>query len=184
MDVQLFHWLNNLAGQSRAFNAVIVFLAEYIPYIVVLAFLALLFYYSDYARQEKIRIFCTVTLATIIARYGVAEIIRFFYHRQRPFITFDTPALFTESSWSFPSGHAAFFFALAAALYLYNKKWGAWFFLAAIFISISRVIAGVHYPSDILGGALVGIAVAYIVKKLAPDVDGLQTSGAKEKSPQ
>ncbi len=163
MDSQLFHWLNNLAGQSRAFDVAVIFLAEYLPYAIVLAFLALLFY-SGYKKREKIRIFWVTLFSVAIARYGAVELIRFFYHRQRPFVAYDILPLFPhENSWSFPSGHAALFFALAAALYFYNKKWGAWFFLAAVLISVARVIAGVHYPSDILGGALVGIAAAYVV---------------------
>ncbi|OHA19409.1 MAG: hypothetical protein A2670_01850 [Candidatus Taylorbacteria bacterium RIFCSPHIGHO2_01_FULL_48_38] len=165
MDAQLFHLLNNFARQSRAFDAIVIFLAEYLPYAIVIAFFALLFY-SGYTKREKIKIFWTTALATIVARYGITELIRLFYHRPRPFVAYDTPALFAEGSWSFPSGHATFFFALATAVYLYNKKWGVWFFLAAIIISISRVIAGVHYPSDILGGAFIGISVAYTVKKL------------------
>ena len=68
-----------------------------------------------------------------------------------------------ENHCSFPSGHAAFFFALAMAVYFYNKKWGTWFFATAILITVARVIAGVHYPPDILGGAVIGIMVAYIV---------------------
>lgn len=144
----------------------IIFFAKYFPYAVVLAFLILLFY-SSYEKREKIKIFWTALFSTAIVRFGVTELIRFFYHRPRPFVAYDTLPLFPEQSWSFPSGHAAFFFALATALYFYNKKWGAWFFLAATVISIARVIAGVHYPSDILGGALVGIAVAYVVKKLS-----------------
>ncbi|MDP3661577.1 MAG: phosphatase PAP2 family protein [bacterium] len=165
MDTSLFPLLNNLAGQSRALDAVIIFLAEYFPYAVMLAFLALLFY-SGYTQREKIRIFWSTLFSVAIARYGVTELIRFFYHRPRPFIAYDTLPLFPEHSWSFPSGHAAFFFALATSLYFYNKKWGVLFFLAAIIISVSRIVAGVHYPSDILGGALVGIAVAYAVYRI------------------
>lgn len=150
-------------------DATIIFFAKYFPYAVVLVFLALLFC-SSYEKREKIKIFWLALLATAIARFGAVELIRFFYHRPRPFVAFNTEPLFAENSWSFPSGHAAFFFALATTLYFYNKKWGVWFFLAAIIISVARVIAGVHYPSDILGGALVGIAVAYVVKKLAPEI--------------
>ncbi|TSC84421.1 MAG: PA-phosphatase-like phosphoesterase [Parcubacteria group bacterium Gr01-1014_17] len=165
MDASLFHTLNNLAGQSPVFDAAIIFLAKYFPYAVVLAFLALLFY-SGYAKREKIRIFWVTMFSVAIARYGITELIRFFYYRPRPFVAYEIQPLFAEHSWSFPSGHAAFFFALATSLYFYNKKWSACFFLAAILISISRIIAGVHYPSDILGGAFVGIAIAYVVCRI------------------
>jgi len=98
-----------------------------------------------------------------VARFGVTELIRFFYHRLRPFVTYQAHQLLSGNEWSFPSGHSAFFFAMATAIYLYNKKWGIGFFLAAILMNISRVIAGVHYPSDIIGGAIIGIIVAYVV---------------------
>ena len=99
-------------------------------------------------------------ISGVIARYGITELIRHFYNRPRPFAALsDARQLLTDSAWSFPSGHAAFFFAIAMAIYLYNKRWGTWFFIAAILISIARVIAGVHYPSDILVGALVGALV-------------------------
>ncbi|PIY74247.1 MAG: hypothetical protein COY85_03785, partial [Candidatus Portnoybacteria bacterium CG_4_10_14_0_8_um_filter_40_50] len=45
----------------------------------------------------------------------------------------------------------------------YNKKLGLWFLGASIFMSLARVVAGVHYPLDILGGAIVGILVAFSV---------------------
>lgn len=161
-DIQLFHLLYGVARQSPSLDATIVFFAKYFPYAIVLAFVVLLIY-SGYEKREKIKIFWTALFSTIIARFGVVELIRLFYHRPRPFVAYDIQPLFAEHSWSFPSGHAAFFFALATTLYFYNKKWGVWFFVAALVISLSRIIAGVHYPSDIVGGALVGIAVAYIV---------------------
>jgi len=64
---------------------------------------------------------------------------------------------------SFPSGHASFFFALATVIYLYNKKLGAWFLAAAALISLARVYVGVHYPSDVLAGAIIGILVGWPV---------------------
>jgi len=52
---------------------------------------------------------------------------------------------------------------MATAIFLYNKKWSIGFFIAAILINLSRIVAGVHYPSDIFGGAIVGIFVVYAV---------------------
>ena len=161
LDTQLFYLLNNLAGQSPLFDAVILFLASYLAYILVALFLVLVFL-SQYSKREKLQIFWVTIISAVIARLGVTELIRFFYHRPRPFTDLPVNQLFTSNEWSFPSGHATFFFAMATAIYLYNKKWGTVFFIAAILITISRVIAGIHYPSDIVGGALIGVAVAYV----------------------
>lgn len=114
-------------------------------------------------KQEKLRIFLVTAISVIVARFGVTEFIRFFYHRPRPFVTHQVDQLLFENDWSFPSGHSAFFFAMAMAIYLYNKKWGTGFFIAAILMNISRIIAGAHYPSDIIGGAIVGVTVAYFI---------------------
>lgn len=162
-DIQLFRFLNNLAGQSPFFDGTIVFFASYLAYILVIAVVALVFF-SQYQKRDKWEMLIVAGAASLIARYGVTELIRFFYHRPRPFTALsDVHQLFTDSAWSFPSGHATFFFALATALYLYNKKWGTWFFIVSVAITVSRVIAGVHYPSDIIGGALIGALVGYAV---------------------
>lgn len=169
MDTQLFYLLNNLAGQSLFFDKVVVFFASYLAYILIALFLALLLI-SQYSRREKLQILLVAGVSTIIARFGITELIRFFYHRQRPFTDLSVNQLLTSNEWSFPSGHSAFFFALATAVYLYNKKWGIGFFAAAVLMTLSRVIAGIHYPSDVLAGALIGIAAAcvtfYIARKI------------------
>lgn len=163
LDIQLFYLLNSLAGQSHLLDGIIVFFASYAAYILGLSFFALV-YFSKYPVREKWEIFWVTSISSLFSRFGVAEFIRFFYHRPRPFTALpDVHQLLTDSAWSFPSGHASFFFAMATALYFYNKKWGMRFFLLSILITASRVIAGVHYPSDIVGGALIGIAVAYAV---------------------
>ena len=163
LDTQLFYLLNNLAGQSSLLDGVIIFLASYLAYILIIVFLAFVFF-SQYQRREKLQILFVAGVSTLIARFGIAELIRLFYQRPRPFSALDNvQQLLTSNEWSFPSGHATFFFALSTAVYLYNKKLGVWFFVATILITISRVVAGIHYPSDIIGGAVIGIVVAYVV---------------------
>jgi undecaprenyl-diphosphatase len=166
LDTQVFYLLNNLAGQSSFFDGIIVFFASYLAYILIVVFLALVFF-SQYAGREKLQIVVVTGVSALIARFGIAELIRFFYHRPRPFLDLPVHQLLTSNEWSFPSGHATFFFAMATVVYFYNKKWGIGFFIIAILITAGRVAAGVHYPSDIVGGALIGVIVAYITFRIA-----------------
>ncbi|HQT83060.1 MAG TPA: phosphatase PAP2 family protein, partial [Candidatus Paceibacterota bacterium] len=156
LDTQLFYALNSLAGHSPVLDWLIVFCASYLAYIVGILFFVTV-YFSSYPVRKKWEIFWVTSIASVVSRFGVAEVIRFFYHRVRPFNALpNVHNLFTDSAWSFPSGHATFFFAMATALYFYNKTWGTWFFIAAAVITIGRVAAGVHYPLDIIGGAVIG----------------------------
>ncbi len=68
-----------------------------------------------------------------------------------------------KDSHSFPSAHATNMFALATLFtFYYPKKW-IWFFAFAAMIGFSRIYVGVHYPFDVLGGAILGSAIGACV---------------------
>ena len=87
----------------------------------------------------------------------VAETIRYFIHRPRPFLSHEVHQLLSEVSYSFPSGHATFFFALSTGIFFYHRKLGILFYVSTVCMVIGRVISGIHYPSDIVAGAIIGI---------------------------
>ena len=66
-----------------------------------------------------------------------------------------------EDDLSFPSGHTslnfAVFTALAAVLLKEKKKWAWLLLIIPIIVGITRIIRGVHYPSDVLGGMIIGV---------------------------
>lgn len=64
---------------------------------------------------------------------------------------------------SFPSSHAVNNFALATVFSFYYRKWIWWFVAWASLVALSRPAVGVHYPSDIVGGAIIGVGVAMFV---------------------
>ena len=174
LDVKLLYFFNKFAGKSQISDVLTIFFATYLKYILLIIFFILL-YFAVYSKRDKLYIFWTTIISIIVARGVLTEIIRFLYHRPRPFIEFPVIKLIAKNNMegSFPSGHSAFLFAMATAIYFYNKKWGIWFFVATILINISRIVAGVHYPSDILGGMVVGIftgcIVFYFAKKIKND---------------
>ena len=79
--------------------------------------------------------------------------------RPRPFVTHTDliPLLDPGDRWSFPSGHALSSFAAATALFFFHKKTGLLAYLLAACIAFSRLYASVHYPTDVLAGAVLGI---------------------------
>ncbi|HSQ73975.1 MAG TPA: phosphatase PAP2 family protein [Bacteroidota bacterium] len=64
---------------------------------------------------------------------------------------------------SFPSSHAVNNFAVATLFPFFYRRWAWAFFTWAGLVALSRVTVGVHYPSDILGGAMIGTAIAGLV---------------------
>jgi len=177
LDTQLFYLLNNLAGQSPLFDDAIVFLAEDFKYVLVALF-AVFIIFSQYSNLKKLQIIFVTALSSGIAYFGITKLFRFLYHRPRPFLDHTVNQLLANDNWSFPSGHAAFFFAVATAVYLYDKKWGIVFFAATILMTLSRVSAGIHYPSDIVGGAIIGIIIAYIIFRISSPEDAKRVRGA------
>lgn len=78
--------------------------------------------------------------------------------RPRPFLAMDNLNVLVTfpSSFSFPSGHTTSSFAAAYVITKRMGKRGAWIYIVAVLIASSRIYVGVHYPSDIIAGALIG----------------------------
>ena len=169
MNTTIFQYLHSFAGQNTVFDAIIIFCAKYFPYIMVVA-LGLFFIFGN-NRKRELKIIFYVIVSVILSRLVITEIIRYFYPVARPFIIYSFTPLLYDYANSFPSGHAAVFFALATAVFFFHKKWGIAYFLGAIIISISRIMAGIHWPMDNLGGLMVGIGSAvlvhFLIKKIS-----------------
>lgn len=102
---------------------------------------------------------------------GVAWLIAFAIKRifptLRPYMINgrETDVVIPPSDGAFPSAHTALAFSLASTIFMHDKKVGFWYLSAALLIGTARVLANVHYPIDILGGAVIGTLIAIIVEK-------------------
>ncbi|PIV14016.1 hypothetical protein COS44_01285 [bacterium (Candidatus Gribaldobacteria) CG03_land_8_20_14_0_80_36_40] len=184
LDIMIFNGVNNLALKNLYLDEVAIFCAEYLGYLL----LGVLFVFliKDFKKYQKIA--GEALVSVILARLVIVEIIRWLWPQTRPFVInqvnpvrglfslyfHQAPLtsngvnllLYHTPSASFPSGHTAFFFALSTLIYFYNKKAGFLFLSASFLIGISRIFCGLHWPADILAGALVGIFSALLVKKI------------------
>jgi len=102
---------------------------------------------------------------TVLTATVLSTALKYSINRPRPFETYpDIEKLTSGGSPSFPSGHTSDAFALATSLTIAYPKWYviapsyAW----AGAVGYSRMELGVHYPSDVLAGALVGVGSAFV----------------------
>ena len=68
-----------------------------------------------------------------------------------------------SSAYSFPSSHAANMGASMLLLSLTFRRWAWAFGVIALLVGLSRIYLGLHYPSDVMGGYLLGMAIGYLV---------------------
>jgi undecaprenyl-diphosphatase len=97
---------------------------------------------------------------------AVGKVISELVDRARPFVA-DPGGVHLFSNHvadaGFPSDHATAAFAIAVAIVLRKRGWGIVALVAAAVLSVGRVAIGVHYPSDVLGGAALGTAAALVL---------------------
>lgn len=172
MDAQIFSFIHGFTGRYQLLDWIGVFFARSAIYLIIAAAVILIFL----EKRWRYRLYrgLLLILSFLIARGLVVEVIRFFYHRPRPYLALGfKPIISPEISYSFPSGHAAVAAAVAAAIFFTNRRWSWWAAGAALLVGLGRVYVGVHWPSDIVAGLAIGVLSAYAAKKILPAPDNL-----------
>ncbi len=100
----------------------------------------------------------------------ISEAISAIYTRQRPFAADSKVTLLVPHSadGGMPSHHVVFMMALVASIYFYQRGFAALLAGLTLATGVARVVAGIHYPSDILVGAILGIVIVYVYRRLVP----------------
>jgi undecaprenyl-diphosphatase len=89
------------------------------------------------------------------------------------------PLLEAPTTYSFPSGHATVSFACATVLALAVPRLAPWLYVLAALVAFSRVYVGVHYPGDVVAGAVLGVVLATALRMLA---GALRRSGRSQRA--
>ncbi|WP_431088982.1 undecaprenyl-diphosphatase [Paenibacillus sp. 8b26] len=162
LDYQIFHFINEQANSFSVLNGLMRFFAEDAQYVFALALL--LYWFSRNKLNRKMIISAVVS---VCLGMGISFIIGHLVYRDRPFVTHAVIQLIKHpANASFPSDHAIGAFALAVTFWLYGKRFRLSWLIAALLIGFSRIWAGVHYPSDIAAGALIGTLCAVSTRYL------------------
>lgn len=168
MDIALLNALYAFANYHWLISFFVVVCAVYLSYATLVFFIAVA-YLSRQQLIDRTYLFFLSAFSLLVARGFIVETVRFFYARPRPYETLDISSLIgTINTHSMPSGHATTFFALATLMFFVNKKYVWHFGIIAGIIGIARVMAGVHWPSDILAGAFVGVVSVLISRYFLP----------------
>ena len=120
--------------------------------------------------QELVRNLLAKSIIIFLIPVGIAttisELISAIYLRQRPFVVDSRIKLLVPHSadGGMPSHHIVFMSALIVTVFFYGRKTGIFLGLLTLLTGIARVAAGIHYPSDIIVGALIGAGVAYLYR--------------------
>ncbi|MBK9290707.1 MAG: phosphatase PAP2 family protein [Bacteroidetes bacterium] len=166
LDVQLLHEIN--AGRQRQFDTLFIVITHTagpftfgIP--VIMLIVALLRY------DRLLRLASWYVMISVAVAVAITNLLKYTINRPRPFETYTfIEKLTSGGSPSFPSGHTSDAFVLAMALSLAFRKWWVTMlsFIWAFAMGYTRMGLGVHYPADVLTGAVVGVASAFVVYEL------------------
>jgi undecaprenyl-diphosphatase len=159
MDYRAFKLVNGLAGHwpDGLFRLLATDLAG-----VLMALVALVFLVRSPRRREERR--AGALLGTVSAALALLAVqpLSHAVARMRPYAAHPAHAhllIARSQDFSFPSDHAVGAFALAFGIWLYDRALGRWLLVLAAILAFSRVVAGTHYPGDVLAGAAIGVAV-------------------------
>ena len=166
MELQILQWINgNLHGSSfvNQLFRIITYLGEKGIVWIALGLLLLCF---KKTRKGGVLLLASLAIGVVINNFVIKPLV----NRPRPFAEDAALADFITSiglklptDASFPSGHTQAAINSAMFLTLQFKGKGAWVWVPATLIAISRIFLCVHYPTDVLVGAVIGIVVALFV---------------------
>jgi undecaprenyl-diphosphatase len=176
-DREILFYLNGLMTQNEWLRWVVLIFARYAIVVFVAVGIYLWFRKSPkdhrgflgigHHENRQAVVFALLALAV---GFTIDIIISHIFVRTRPFVAY--PDLvrnlaLTVDLTSFPSKHAIAVFASATSIWLAHlwhfRNWGIFLFVMAFLIAFARVAAGVHYPSDIIAGMIIGVFSAWII---------------------
>ncbi|MEK3887327.1 undecaprenyl-diphosphatase [Bacillus sp. FSL K6-3431] len=160
INVDLFRMINNLGKEITYLNSTMVFIAEYLVFFLALA--VLIFWFT---RRHENRIMIICASITFFSAVIVGKLAGKIHSNNQPFAELSNVNQLIGHAVdnSFPSDHTILFFSFCMTIFLFKRKAGLLWIGLAILVGFSRIWVGVHYPGDVIVGALISIMFAVII---------------------
>ncbi len=152
LDIHILYWLSNFV-RNEMLTPVLTTLTHLCDHGELWLSVALLLLLRPSTRRCGIAILVGMALGLVLGN----GLLKHLLARPRPFVTYpDLVPLVQVGGYSCPSGHTLASFTAASAIFVFFRKPGAAAFVLATLISFTRLYVAVHYPTDVLLGAVLG----------------------------
>ncbi len=162
IDIDILRQIN--VNRNASFDTFFIYLTDSAPVLVYIIMIGILvFAYSRKNKEAQQKAY--LIIASFILTAIISNTLKYSLDMPRPFETYAfIEKISVGGSPSFPSGHTSDAFVIAMAVSLAFRKWFIVlpFFIWASLVGYSRMHLGVHYPSDVLAGAIIGSGSAWL----------------------
>lgn len=172
VNIDVFRAINDLGKEFDFLNPIAIFIADYMVYVLLIGLIA---YWFTRTNQNRMMVIQSV-LAFVLAEV-LGKIAGIFNHHFQPFVELPHVNKLIEHAVdnAFPSDHSILFFSICFSIWLVRKKEGWVWLTVACLVGVSRIWVGVHFPGDVLTGALIGICAALVIYWIVPKLSFIKS---------
>lgn len=165
-DLNILLFINGLAGHIGWLDYLIANFTKYGALLFGIYLVGLWFTGNSPEEKNENRKQALYAFGSALLAMGINQLIGLMWYRNRPYIDHHVQQLVSVTDdASFPSDHAAGSFSIAGMILVQRSIGGIILTVMAMILSLSRVYVGVHYPSDLLGGMVVGLLSSMVINK-------------------